>query len=179
MGRVKQKPQKRVTAQEHAPDIQMAAKNVGGRVKRKAMLVEDATRVKVKPGKFKPVPTPNTRKPFKWRPGTVALREIRRYQKSYDPLIAFAPFSRLLREIGQDFNSEIRFSRAAIEAIREAVEAYLVWVFEYANLGAIHAKRVTIFPRDIWLAERIKKGKGGGIHNRLVLRAQGQDVDCW
>jgi histone H3/H4 len=178
MGRVKQKPQKRVTAQEHAPDIQMAAKNVGGRVKRKAMLVEDATRVK-STASMKPVPNPNARKPFKWRPGTVALREIRRYQKSYDPILAFAPFSRLVREIGQDFHTYIRFSRTAIEAIREAVEAYLVWVFEYANLAAIHAKRVTIFPRDIWLAERIKKGKGGGIHNRLVLRAQGQDVDCW
>lgn len=156
----------------------MAAKNVGGRVKRKAMLVEDAIRVKPT-ASMKPVPNPNARKPFKWRPGTVALREIRRYQKSYDPLIPFAPFSRLVREIGQDFNTYIRFSRTSIEAIREAVEAYLIWVFQHANLGAIHAKRVTIFQRDIWLAERIKKGNGGGTHNRLILPGQGGDVNCW
>ncbi|NXU92508.1 H3C protein, partial [Xiphorhynchus elegans] len=94
--------------------------------------------------------------PFAPRPGTVALREIRRYQKSTELLIRKLPFQRLVREIAQDFKTDLRFQSAAIGALQEASEAYLVGLFEDTNLCAIHAKRVTIMPKDIQLARRIR-----------------------
>jgi histone H3 len=94
--------------------------------------------------------------PNRYRPGTVALREIRRYQKSTELLLRKLPFQRLVREIAQDFKSDLRFQSSAIMALQEASEAYLVGLFEDTNLCAIHAKRVTIFPKDIQLARRIR-----------------------
>jgi histone H3 len=90
------------------------------------------------------------------RPGTVALREIRRYQKSTELLIRKLPFQRLVREIAQDFKADLRFQSSAIGALQEASEAYLVGLFEDTNLAAIHAKRVTIQPKDIQLARRLR-----------------------
>ncbi|GMT16724.1 hypothetical protein PFISCL1PPCAC_8021 [Pristionchus fissidentatus] len=88
--------------------------------------------------------------------GTVALREIRRYQKSTELLIRKLPFQRLVREIAQDFKTDLRFQSSAVMALQEAAEAYLVGLFEDTNLCAIHAKRVTIMPKDIQLARRIR-----------------------
>ena len=88
--------------------------------------------------------------------GTVALREIRRYQKSTELLIRKLPFQRLVREIAQDFKSDLRFQSSAIGALQESVEAYLVSLFEDTNLCAIHAKRVTIQSKDIQLARRLR-----------------------
>lgn len=88
--------------------------------------------------------------------GTVALREIRKYQKSTDLLIRKLPFQRLVREIAQDFKTDLRFQTTAVLALQEAAEAYLVGLFEDTNLCAIHAKRVTIMPKDIQLARRIR-----------------------
>ena len=88
----------------------------------------------------------------KFRPGTVALKEIRHFQKSTALLIRRLPFQRLVREITQDFKTDLQFQQAAIKALQEAAEAYLVGLFEDANLCAIHAKRVTIMPKDIQLA---------------------------
>nr|CAD1817962.1 unnamed protein product [Ananas comosus var. bracteatus] len=88
--------------------------------------------------------------------GTVALREIRRYQKSTELLIRKLPFQRLVREIAQDFKTDLRFQSSAVAALQEAAEAYLVALFEDTNLCAIHAKRVTIMPKDIQLARRIR-----------------------
>lgn len=96
------------------------------------------------------------KKPHRYRPGTVALREIRRYQKSTDLLIRKLPFQRLVREIAQDFKNDLRFAGQAILALQEASESYLVSLFEDTNLAAIHAKRVTIFPKDLQLARRIR-----------------------
>lgn len=96
------------------------------------------------------------KKPRRYRAGTVALREIRRYQKSTDLLIRKLPFSRLVREIAQDFKTDLCFQASAILALQEASEAYLVSLFEDSNLLAIHAKRVTIMPKDIQLARRIR-----------------------
>lgn len=96
------------------------------------------------------------KKPHRFRPGTVALREIRKYQKSTDLLIRKLPFQRLVREIAQDFKSDLRFQGSAILALQEASEDYLVGLFEDTNLSAIHAKRVTIMPKDIQLARRIR-----------------------
>ena len=84
-----------------------------------------------------------------YRPGTVALREIRRYQKSTELLIRKLPFQRLVREIAQDFKTDLRFQSSAVQALQEASEAYLVGLFEDTNLCAIHAKRVTIMPKDV------------------------------
>jgi len=96
------------------------------------------------------------KRPHRFRPGTVALREIRRYQKSTELLIRRMPFQRLVREIAQDFKSELRFQSLAIAALQEAAETYLVSLLEDANLCAIHAKRVTIFVKDLQLARRIR-----------------------
>ena len=96
------------------------------------------------------------RRPHRYRPGVVALREIRKFQKSTDLLIRKLPFQRLVREISQDIKSDLRFQSTAILALQEASESYLVGLFEDTNLCAIHAKRVTIMPRDIQLARRIR-----------------------
>jgi histone H3 len=92
----------------------------------------------------------------------VALREIRKFQKSTELLIRKLPFQRLCREIAYDFtpgyaqDTGLRIQVAALEALQEAAEAYLVNLFEDANLCAIHARRVTIVPKDIQLARRIR-----------------------
>ena len=103
--------------------------------------------------------TPSTggvKKPHRYWPGTVALQEIRRYQRSTDLLIRRLPFQRLIREIAQDIKTDLRFQSSALMALQEAAEAYLVGLFEDTNLCAIHAKRVTIMPKDIQLARHIR-----------------------
>lgn len=127
---------------------QTARKSYGGKVPRKQLAAKVAARVSApKAGGIK--------KPHRYRPGTVALREIRRYQKSTELLIRKLPFSRLLREIAQDFKTDLRFTSSAMLALQEASEALIVELFEYTNLCAIHAKRVTIQPKDIQLATRM------------------------
>ena len=91
----------------------------------------------------------------KFRAGTQALKDIRHFQKSTALLIRRLPFQRLVREIAEDFKKELRFQAAAMSCLQEAVEAYLVGLFKDSNLCAIHAKRVTIMPKDIQLARRI------------------------
>ena len=102
------------------------------------------------------VRTGGLKKPMRYRPGTVALREIRRYQSTTELLIRKLPFNRLVREIAQDCKTGLRFQPQAIGALQEASEAYLVGLFEDTNLCAIHAKLVTIMPKDIQLARRIR-----------------------
>ncbi|KAM9331720.1 histone H3-like [Pholidichthys leucotaenia] len=99
--------------------------------------------------------TGGVKNPHRYRPGTMALREIRRYQKSTELLIRKLPFQRLVREIAQDFKTDLRFQSSAVMALQEASEAYLMGLFEDTNLCTIHAKRVTIMPKDIQLARRI------------------------
>ena len=103
--------------------------------------------------------TGGVKKARRYKPGTVALREIRKYQKSTELLIRKLPFQRLVREIAQDFTPvwlDLRFQATAILALQEAAESYLVGLFEDTNLCAIHAKRVTIMPKDIQLARRLR-----------------------
>ena len=100
--------------------------------------------------------TSGIKRPHHYRPSTVALREIRRYQRSTELLIRKLPFAHLVREIAQDFKTDLRFQRGAIAALQEAGEAYLVGLFEDTNLCVIHAKRVTIMPKDIQLALHIQ-----------------------
>ena len=108
-------------------------------------------------------PKGGVKKRYRYRPGTVALKQIRQYQKSTELLIRKLPFQRLVREIASDSEviksplcGKVRFQSAAIMALQEAAEAYLVGLFEDTNLCAIHAKRVTIMPKDIQLARRIR-----------------------
>merc|ERR1719437_330818 len=103
-----------------------------------------------------PMPGGVTKKQHRYRPGTVALREIRKYQKSTELLIRKLPFQRLIRELAQDLRTELRFQSQAVLALQEAAEAYLVGLFEDTNLCAIHAKRVTIMPKDMQLARRLR-----------------------
>ncbi|GLC49832.1 hypothetical protein PLESTB_000313700 [Pleodorina starrii] len=97
------------------------------------------------------------KKPHRYRPGTVALREIRKYQKSTGLLIRKLPFSRLVREISNQLLREpFRWTAEALLALQEASEDMLVHLLEDCNLCAIHAKRVTIMPKDMQLARRIR-----------------------
>ena len=107
-------------------------------------------------GKAPNVATPGVKRPHRFKPGTVSLREIRRFQKSTELLIRKLPFQRLVREIANDFKTDLRFQSSAVLALQEAAEAYMVGLFEDTNLCAIHAKRVTIMPKDIQLARRIR-----------------------
>ena len=95
-------------------------------------------------------------KPHRYRAGTVALKDIRHYQGSTALLIRKLPFQRLVREIAQDFKTDLWFQSAAVLCLQEAAEAYLVRLFDDANLCAIHARRVTIMPKDLFLARRIR-----------------------
>ncbi|CAI5463612.1 unnamed protein product, partial [Closterium sp. Yama58-4] len=100
------------------------------------------------------------RKPHRYRPGTVALMEIRRFQKTTDLLIRKLPFMRLCKEISHTYTTmDVRWTATAVLGLQEAAEAYLVNLFEDGLLLAIHSKRVTLMIRDIQLARRIKGGK--------------------
>jgi len=106
----------------------------------------------------RPQKTTAIKRPHRFRPGTVALREIRKYQKSSDLLLRKLPFQRVVREIVQDQfrGNAYRFQGSALAALQEAAEAYIVGLFEDTNLCAIHAKRVTVMPADMQLARRIR-----------------------
>jgi histone H3 len=129
-------------------------KSSGGKAPRKDLATKGAHKK----------PIGGVKKPHRWRPGTVALREIRRYQKSTELLIKKLPFQRIMREAvaaaqRKDTTNPLRCQTTAIAATQEAAEAYAVQQLEDANLCAIHGKRVTLFPKDIKLARKIKKEK--------------------
>nr|XP_021500547.1 histone H3-like isoform X1 [Meriones unguiculatus] len=132
---------------------QTARKSTGGKAPRKQLATKAAR-------KSAPA-TGGVKKPHRYRPGTVALREIRRYQKKEELIILKMPFRMISRRTAvwisrQDFKTDLRFQSSAVMALQEASEAYLVGLFEDTNLCAIHAKRVTIMPKDIQLARRIR-----------------------
>ncbi|XP_045408572.1 uncharacterized protein LOC123638789 [Lemur catta] len=143
---------------------QTARKSTGGKAPRKQLATKAAR-------KSAPA-TGGVKKPHRYRPGTVALREIRRYQKSTELLIRKLPFQRLVREIAQDFKTDLRFQSSAVMALQEACEAYLVGLFEDTNLCAIHAK--------LSMSGRGKGGKGlgkgGAKRHRKVLRDNIQGI---
>jgi len=112
------------------------------------------------------------KKKNRFRPGTVALREIKRYQKSTDLLIPRAPFQRVVREICRGYDHDLRFQSQALVALQEAAEGYLTGVFEDANLCALHAKRVTLQRQDMLLARRIR----GDANRDFVDRGDHEDV---
>mmetsp|Transcript_106980 Transcript_106980/g.271583 ORF Transcript_106980/g.271583 Transcript_106980/m.271583 type:complete len:156 (-) Transcript_106980:255-722(-) len=108
------------------------------------------------PRKHMPVADAEIKKTHRYKPGTIALREIRKYQKSTELLLRKLPFQRLVRELCQEMKADMRFQTQAVLALQEAAEAYLVGLFEDTNLCAIHAKRVTIMPKDLQLAKRLR-----------------------
>ena len=140
---------------------QTARKSTGGKAPRKQLATKAAR-------KNAPA-TGGVKKPHRYRPGTVALREIRRYQKSTELLIRKLPFQRLVREIAQEFKTDLRFQGSAVLALQEAAEAYLVGLFEDTNLCAIHAKRVTIMSKGA-CGEGARGGRGSA--RRGGARAQ-------
>merc|ERR1712065_72153 len=98
-----------------------------------------------------------TKRAFRYRPGTVALREVKKLQKSTDLLVARAPFARLIREVASGFNNQkLNFQASAVSAIQEAAESYIISVLSDANLCALHANRVTAMPKDLALARRLR-----------------------
>jgi histone H3 len=134
---------------------QTARKSTGGKAPRKGL----PTKAARKKAYGTATASGGVKKTHRYRPGTVALREIRKYQKSTELLIRKLPFQRLVRQIACELKSDLRFQSTAILALQEAAEAYLVGLFEDTNLCAIHAKRVTIQPKDIQLARRIRGEK--------------------
>jgi histone H3 len=112
-----------------------------------------------KVGKKKSAKSSNSsgvKKTHRFRPGTVALREIRRYQKGTELLLRKAPFQRLVREVAAAHKDGLRFQASAVAAIQEATESYVVSLLSDTNLCALHARRVTIMPRDVHLARRLR-----------------------
>ena len=126
---------------------QSARRSTGGKAPRQQLATKAAR---------KSIPTSGgVKKPHRYRPGTVALREIRRYQKSTDLLIRKAPFQRLVKQIAQEIKESVRFQSTAVLALQEASEYYLVGLFEDTNMCTLHGKRVTITPKDMQLAQHI------------------------
>ena len=109
----------------------------------------------------RPLPASSSKSPGtpkkRYRPGEKALREIRYWQRNTDLLLRKLPFARLVREIQTYFfKGEFRWQAEAMLALQEAAESHLVGLFEDANLCTIHAKRVTVMPKDMQLARRIR-----------------------
>lgn len=124
-----------------------ARKKLGLKVPRKTLAPKTAR-------KFAPA-SGGVKKTHRYRPGTVALRQTRKFQNCTELLIRKRSFQSLVRVISQDFKTDIRFQSSAGTTLQEASEAYLVGYFEDMNLRAIHAKRITIMPKDIQLSRRI------------------------
>ena len=90
----------------------------------------------------------------KYRPGVGALKEIRHYQREYGVICSKATVARLVREICE--KKDLRWQAKAIMALHEAFDDYLVGLFEDCVLEAIHRKRVTVMPKDMFIALRIR-----------------------
>jgi histone H3 len=155
MARVKQTARKTIGGKGHRFTMLSKYARVQAEQRQQAALAKAARTAR---GGCRGRPRGGVKKPHRYRPGTVALREIRRFQKTTDLLIRKAPFQRLVRKITQTMfkNKDLRFQSLAVLALHEASEAYMVGMFEDTNLCALHAKRVTIMPRDMLLARRLR-----------------------
>ncbi|XP_055990566.1 uncharacterized protein LOC130042418 [Sorex fumeus] len=121
-----------------------AHKSMGGKTPRKQLVTKAV---------HKSVPTMGgMKKPHQDLPNTVALHEIGRYLKSTELLMGKLPFQRLVREITQDFRTDLHSQSSAVMALQETCKAYLVGLFDNTNLCAFPAKHVTFMPKDIQLA---------------------------
>ena len=136
---------------------QQPFKNIGGRAPTRILSASGAVK------KCYPA-LGGVKMPMRYRPGAVALMQIRQYQRSTKLLLRVRPFQRLVRELSQDFKSDVRFQARALLALQEASEAFVVELFEDTMLCAVHAKRITIFPKDMRLARRIRGGSANYQH---------------
>ena len=110
-----------------------------------------------RPAAYKTNPTDSPIKKRRYRPGTVALREIKKYQRTTENLIKRAPFKRLVQEVLKDFGEgELRVSKEAVSCLQESAEMFLINLLEDTQLSAIHAKRITIKPIDMQFARRLR-----------------------
>jgi histone H3 len=148
------------------PSGKQAAKPVIKKEKTSVLLTAKTPKVrKAKTSKHtqvdgaKAVKNAGEKKKRRWRQGTVALREIRKFQKSTKTLMRRAPFQRLVRELAsatQKESGQMRFQASALLALQEATESYATGLLSDANLCAVHAKRVTLQVKDIQLARRLR-----------------------
>ena len=142
---------------------QTARKSTGGRAPRKQLATKAAR---------KAAPTAGGIKKKRYRPGTGALREIRKYQQSTDLLIPKLPFQQLVREISQEGGlgiPDLRFSNDAMLAIQHAAEAYLVGLFKNTNALAVGVgHRETIYASDIHYARLLSCGDSNGLFYDLT-----------
>ena len=156
-------PRKGESHQKNNPfsALATATKKSTGAVKRKLPPHESAEKAPHKqlsavPLKKKIPSTGAIKKPHRYQPGTVALRQIRKYQKSTELLCRKLCVARLIREVAQDFKIDLCFQATALLAIQEAMEAWVVRLMEDMNLCMIHAKCVTIQPKDLKLVHCIR-----------------------
>ena len=126
-----------------------ARRATGGKAPRKQLSTKAARRDAPATGGVK--------KRRRYRPDTTAIREIRRYQKSTDLLIKKLPFHRFVREIANDYKTGLRFMNDVMPGIQDFVESHLAELFADTQFCSIHAGRVTIMPKDIQLARRIRR----------------------
>jgi len=132
---------------------QVARKSTGGKAPRKQLTTKAARKsTAAQAGAGGAV----AKKSHRFKAGAVAMREIRKYQKTTDLLIRKLPFQRLVREVASEFKSDVRFQSSSILAIQESLENYLTGLFEDSNRCAIHAKRVTLMAKDLHLVHKIK-----------------------
>lgn len=140
----------------------IGSKGSGKRIHPRLATKKVARKGPVGVGKGKTLNSMRPKKPHKYKPGTVALREIRLQQRKTDNLIRKAPFQRMVRKSSEEqasmsaFPNGVRFQSSAVLALQEASEDYLIHLYEDANLEAIHRHRVTIAPMDIQLARRVR-----------------------
>ena len=92
---------------------------------------------------------------YKYRSGTVALRQIRKYQRTVNLLLPTTSFQRLVRHIMSSVSCIWNITRMGVEALQEAAAHYLVERFQRANVACIHAKRITLKMEDMRVAETI------------------------
>lgn len=152
----------------------------GGRGKRMDKLAQKQPRLAAPAPAAAPaaVAQGRVKRRHRFRPGTKALREIRKYQKSSDLLIPKLPFARLVRQTMQTFNNQrlgrvFRISSVALSAVQEAMEAHLVGILEEANLAAIHAKRVTVMKKDFDIVLEVRRrSRTNFILNPILPRRQ-------
>ena len=137
---------------------QTARKTTGGKAPRKQLATKAARKTSAQP-------TETPTKKLRYKAGTVALKEIRRYQNSTDLLIRKLPFQRFVRNIAQQYKADARFQAPALACLHEAVESFLSGVFEDANLCAVHSRRVTVLPRDLQLVSKLRGRYGYQLWN--------------
>jgi len=131
---------------------QTARKSTGGKAPRKQLVTKAAR----KSASTAEPATKKAKKTHRFRPGSVVIKDIRKYQKSTDLLIRVLPFQRMVRSIVQGFKSDVRFQASALRALQEALENHMVQMLEDAYRCSAHAKRVTLMCKDIQLVKKIK-----------------------